>query len=47
MTNAIEASGLSKRYGKTWALHDCSFSLPAGRVAALATDCAAVPRRSS
>ncbi len=35
MTNAIEASGLTKRYGKTWALHDCSFSLPAGRVAAL------------
>jgi len=33
--NAIEASGLSKRYGSTWALRDFSVSVPAGQVAAL------------
>ncbi len=33
--NAIEARGLSKRYRKQWALQDCSFDLPMGRVAAL------------
>ncbi|MFD3519188.1 ABC transporter ATP-binding protein [Streptomyces sp. NPDC058653] len=34
---AIEATGLGKRYrGKgRWALHDCSFRVPAGRVCAL------------
>ena len=35
MSAAIEASGLSKRYGKTWALEDCSFELPVGKVCAL------------
>jgi ABC-2 type transport system ATP-binding protein len=36
MTHAIEARGLSKRYRKQkWALQDCSFHLPAGRIAAL------------
>ena len=35
MRNALEASGLGKRYGRTWALRDCSLRLPAGRVAAL------------
>jgi ABC-2 type transport system ATP-binding protein len=33
--NVIEASGLGKRYGSTWALRDCSLAIPAGRVAAL------------
>jgi ABC-2 type transport system ATP-binding protein len=31
----IEATGLGKRYGKTWALQNCSIRVPAGRVAAL------------
>jgi len=35
MSNALEANKLSKRYGRTWALQDCTLSLPAGRVAAL------------
>ena len=35
MSAAIETTVLSKRYGRTWALRDCSLSLPAGRVAAL------------
>ena len=35
MTTAVEASGLGKQYGKTWALRDCTLSLPEGRVAAL------------
>jgi ABC-2 type transport system ATP-binding protein len=35
MTNALETTHLSKRYGRTWALQDCQLSLPAGRVAAL------------
>jgi len=34
-TNALETASLGRRYGKTWALRDCSFALPAGRVAAL------------
>jgi ABC-2 type transport system ATP-binding protein len=32
---AVEASSLSKRYGKTWALRDCSITMPTGRVVAL------------
>jgi ABC-2 type transport system ATP-binding protein len=32
---ALEASGLGKRYGRRWALRDCSLRLPTGRVAAL------------
>jgi ABC-2 type transport system ATP-binding protein len=35
MSNALETTRLSKRYGRTWALQDCTLSLPAGRVAAL------------
>ena len=35
MSNALETTHLSKRYGRTWALQDCSVTLPAGRVAAL------------
>ena len=33
--NVIEANGLSKRYGGTWALRDCSVAIPAGHVTAL------------
>ena len=32
---ALEASSLGRRYGGTWALRDCSLSLPTGRVVAL------------
>ncbi|HEV2239089.1 MAG TPA: ABC transporter ATP-binding protein [Ktedonobacterales bacterium] len=35
MTNALESSHLGKRYGRTWALRECSLALPTGRVAAL------------
>jgi ABC-2 type transport system ATP-binding protein len=33
--NIVEASGLGKRYGRTWALRECSLAIPAGHVAAL------------
>jgi len=33
--NVVEASGLGKRYGRTWALRDCTLEIPAGRVSAL------------
>jgi ABC-2 type transport system ATP-binding protein len=33
--NVIEASGLGKRYGSTWALRECALAIPAGYVAAL------------
>jgi ABC-2 type transport system ATP-binding protein len=32
---ALEAAGLGKRYGRKWALEDCSFRIPTGRIAAL------------
>jgi ABC-2 type transport system ATP-binding protein len=32
---ALEASSLGRRYGSTWALQDCSLSLPTARVVAL------------
>jgi ABC-2 type transport system ATP-binding protein len=32
---ALEASGLGKRYGSTWAVRDLCISIPAGRVVAL------------
>ncbi|UQW99676.1 ABC transporter ATP-binding protein [Streptomyces sp. RerS4] len=32
---AVEARGLGKRYRRGWALRDCSFRIPVGRVAAL------------
>jgi len=35
MTLALHADHLGKRYGRTWALRDCTLDLPAGRVAAL------------
>jgi ABC-2 type transport system ATP-binding protein len=31
----LEATGLGRRYGRTWALRDCSLRLPRGRVVAL------------
>jgi ABC-2 type transport system ATP-binding protein len=33
--NVIETSGLGKRYGSTWVLHECALAIPAGHVAAL------------
>jgi ABC-type sugar transport system ATPase subunit len=33
--NVIEASGLGKRYGSTWALRQCTLAIPEGHVAAL------------
>src|SRR5579871_4942100 len=33
--NVIEAAGLGKRYGSTWALRECSLAIPAGHVTAL------------
>lgn len=33
--NVIEASGLGKRYGSTWALRECTLAIPEGHVAAL------------
>jgi ABC-2 type transport system ATP-binding protein len=33
--NVVESSGLGKRYGRTWALRECTLEIPAGRVAAL------------
>jgi ABC-2 type transport system ATP-binding protein len=33
--NVVEASGLGKRYGSTWALRECSLAIPAGHVVAL------------
>jgi ABC-2 type transport system ATP-binding protein len=35
VSTALETNGLGKRYGRLWALRDCSLRLPAGRVAAL------------
>lgn len=34
-TWALEARGLGKRYRRGWALRDCSFRLPAGRICGL------------
>ena len=35
MTAALQASGLGKRYRRTWALQDCNLTVPQGRIAAL------------
>ncbi|WUH97906.1 ABC transporter ATP-binding protein [Spirillospora sp. NBC_00431] len=35
MTGALEARGLGKKYGKRWALSDCTLDIPAGRVVGL------------
>jgi ABC-2 type transport system ATP-binding protein len=33
--NVVEANGLGKRYGSTWALRECSLAIPVGHVTAL------------
>lgn len=35
MSGALEAANLGKRYGRVWALRNCSVTLPAGRIVAL------------
>jgi ABC-2 type transport system ATP-binding protein len=35
VNSVIEASGLGKRYGRRWALADCTLAVPAGRVTGL------------
>ena len=35
MSAVLEASGLGKRYGRRWALSDCTLDVPAGRVVGL------------
>jgi ABC-2 type transport system ATP-binding protein len=35
VTAAIESTGLGRRYGRQWALRDCSVRIPAGRIAGL------------
>jgi ABC-2 type transport system ATP-binding protein len=35
VTEILEAAGLGKRYGRRWALRDCSLSIPAGHVVGL------------
>lgn len=35
MTQALEATALGKRYGRRWALTDCSLSIPTGKVVGL------------
>ncbi len=35
MTTVLEAEGLGKRFRKRWALHDCTFEVPPGRVVGL------------
>lgn len=35
MIAAIDTNGLGKRYGRNWALRDCTLTIPSGRVSAL------------
>ncbi len=35
MTTAMETAGVGKRYGRRWALTDCTLTIPAGRVVGL------------
>ena len=35
MTAVIEANGLGKRYGRKWALSECTLAIPAGKVVGL------------
>ncbi len=35
MTAALETNGLGKQYGRRWALHDCTLSIPTGQVVGL------------
>ena len=44
--NVVEASGLGKRYGGTWALRDCSLAIPAGHVAAHSLETRRAQQRS-
>jgi ABC-2 type transport system ATP-binding protein len=43
--NVVEANGLGKRYGGTWALRECALAIPAGHVAALSRGPSACPSR--
>ena len=35
MTSVLETDGLGKRYGRKWALQDCTLAIPAGKVVGL------------
>jgi ABC-2 type transport system ATP-binding protein len=35
MTAVVETNGLGKRYGRKWALHDCTLTIPEGKVVGL------------
>ena len=35
MTTVVETNGLGKRYGRKWALHDCTLTIPEGKVVGL------------
>ena len=35
MSNVLQTSGLGKRYGRRWALRDCTLSIPEGKVVGL------------
>jgi len=35
MTAVLETDGLAKRYGRRWALRDCTLSIPEGKVVGL------------
>jgi ABC-2 type transport system ATP-binding protein len=35
MSTVVETSGLGKKYGRRWALHDCTLTIPEGRVVGL------------
>jgi ABC-2 type transport system ATP-binding protein len=35
MTAVLQTSGLGKRYGRRWALHDCTLTIPEGKVVGL------------
>ncbi|NVI90355.1 ATP-binding cassette domain-containing protein [Actinomadura sp. BRA 177] len=35
MSAVLQAEGLGKKYGKRWALEDCTLDIPAGRVVGL------------
>jgi ABC-2 type transport system ATP-binding protein len=35
VTTALEAEGLGKRYGRTWALRECTLAIPGGKVVGL------------
>jgi ABC-2 type transport system ATP-binding protein len=35
MTAVLETSALGKQYGRRWALHDCTLTIPEGKVVGL------------